>query len=365
MRLLNRDFKIPADGWIQVCPRGEFYHEDAKITQVFDEVSIEAMKNRFDEDAKDPNSVGALLDFDHFSLDSSTASEAAGWITAMEVRPEGLFAQVRWSDVGEAAVKGGRYRNVSPVFARDDMVEISDGKFRPMRLDSCAITNSPRLLRMKPLSNSNRNQSETTTDKKVNYKATLTSLLNLSETATDEEISSAIAAANTKRTEAAAANAATAASATTAKAEAANRKAEITVLQNRVAALEAENGGLLTEQIDRDLEAFSDVIENRDEMKKLLVTNRTMALSLLKQIKKAPTPSDPNAGKQPIHNRAKAGTPPPVTSADGKTPQSAQKTEKDKWIGNRARALKGQNPTRPYAKCHQQAEVEAASEKFS
>jgi len=34
------------------------------------------------------------------------SSEAAGWITELESRDTGLWARVRWSDAGLAAVRG-------------------------------------------------------------------------------------------------------------------------------------------------------------------------------------------------------------------------------------------------------------------
>ena len=174
------------------------------------------------------------MDFDHFSLDDRSRSEAAGWITGLEARlpgsveprintnrhesergtnhprshardPEntegdhasgvtsaasgevagivanashdnssdgglngeksssgtGLWAQIRWSDVGEEAVKGGRYRFLSPVWARRDCVDLGDGRVRPVRLLNAAVTNDPNLKGLRPLSN---RQGSLTTD---------------------------------------------------------------------------------------------------------------------------------------------------------------------------------------------------------
>ena len=64
----------------------------------------------------DANFPGVLVDFDHFSLDTGQSSEAAGWITDLESRDTGLWARVRWSDAGLAAVRGGRFRLMNPVF---------------------------------------------------------------------------------------------------------------------------------------------------------------------------------------------------------------------------------------------------------
>ena len=153
--LLNRDgFQMPADGWYQVAPFGEFAHAQAGLTQVVDADACTAMANRFAEEAKAPNFAGLLVDFDHFSLDGEKRSEAAGWITALENRDGGLFAKIRWSDIGESAVKGGRYRFLSPVWNRADCVDLGGGRVRPVRLLNAAVTNDPNLKGMQPLSNS-------------------------------------------------------------------------------------------------------------------------------------------------------------------------------------------------------------------
>ena len=152
--LLNRDgFQTPADGWYQVAPLGEFAHAQAGLTQVVDAEACQAMTNRFAEEAKAPNFAGLLVDFDHFSLDGEKRSEAAGWITALQNRDGGLFAKIRWSDVGESAVKGGRYRFLSPVWNRADCVDLGGGRVRPVRLLNAAVTNDPNLKGMRPLSN--------------------------------------------------------------------------------------------------------------------------------------------------------------------------------------------------------------------
>ena len=132
MLILNRDFKMPDDGWCQLAPLGEFPHAAAGIVQVIDREACEAMAARFGEQAgvapfdklRAESFPGVLIDFDHFSLDAGQRSEAAGWIVALEARGggaaaegmahgaetgkeartdtdgHGLFAKIRWSDVG-------------------------------------------------------------------------------------------------------------------------------------------------------------------------------------------------------------------------------------------------------------------------
>jgi hypothetical protein len=103
------------------------------------------------------NFGGVLVDYDHFSLDRDKTSEAAGWILNVEHRPGlGLWGKIRWTDTGEAAIRGGRYRYISPVWRQDECDTLDGGKVRPRRLTNAAVTNSPNLFGMIPLSNTVR-----------------------------------------------------------------------------------------------------------------------------------------------------------------------------------------------------------------
>lgn len=149
----NRDFKLPDDGFIQVAPLGEYPNPKAGIVQVLDKEACERMVNRFNEESKAENFPGLLVDFDHMSSSVSTPSTAGGWIEKLENREDGLWAKVRWSTDGEAAVKGGNYRLISPVWNRSECEDLGDNKFRPQRLDRIALTNDPVLRGMTPVSN--------------------------------------------------------------------------------------------------------------------------------------------------------------------------------------------------------------------
>ena len=181
--ILNRDtFQMPEDGWYQIAPLGEFPHQPTGVVQIVDQAACDAMTNAFKQESTKPNFAGLLIDFDHFSLDDKLKSEAAGWMSALEYRaprdeggnpemnpgckqlkPEvgaavansgaGLWAKIRWSDVGEECVKGGRYRFLSPVWSRQDCEDLGNGRLRPIRLLNAAVTNDPNLKGMVPLSN--------------------------------------------------------------------------------------------------------------------------------------------------------------------------------------------------------------------
>jgi hypothetical protein len=160
---LTTTFEPAADGWFHMAPHGTFPHPTG-AQQVIDPEACETMTRTFTEEAKQPNFPGLLVDFDHFSHDPAQPSAAAGWVTALEPRPDGLYAQVRWSDLGHQAVIGGRYRLMSPVWNRQDCDEWTaplgtDAKpmlhVRPRRLARVALTNDPNLPGLAPLTNRN------------------------------------------------------------------------------------------------------------------------------------------------------------------------------------------------------------------
>ena len=159
---LTTDFQPAPDGWFHIAPHGTFPHPNGAL-QVIDAEACEAMSRAFREEARLPNFPGLLVDFDHSSHDPAQPTTAAGWIAGLEPRGDGLYAQIRWSDLGHQALTGGRYRLASPVWNRADCDQWSapvasrDGQetvhLRPRRLDRLALTNDPNLPGLMPLSN--------------------------------------------------------------------------------------------------------------------------------------------------------------------------------------------------------------------
>lgn len=289
--LLNREFQAPSDGWYQVVPRGEFPHASGAI-QIIDVQAITAMLNRFTRDATAPGFGGVLVDYDHFSLDTDKSSEAAGWITALQNRADGLYAQIRWAGDGEAKVLSGAFRYISPVWNREECEDLGGNRVRPMRLLNAALTNDPNLKGIRPLTN--RAGADTGVTKAgdpsgkestMDYKAELLAMLGLPPDATDEQITAAKAAK--KGTD-----------------EKCATDAE--AMKNRATAAEAKVKDFevkaLDTQIEKDLDAHAAVITNRAEVKAQLLTNREGTLKVLKAIKVSVAPTAPDA----IRNRGQS-----------------------------------------------------------
>jgi phage I-like protein len=279
------NFQPAPDGWFHIAPHGTFPHPNG-VLQVIDAEACEAMLGAFNEEARHPNFPGLLVDFDHSSHDPAQPTTAAGWIGGLDHRDDGLYAQIRWSDLGHQALTGGRYRLASPVWNRADCDQWTaptppDGReavhLRPRRLDRLALTNDPNLPGLMPLSNRKEEgrsgkvevpavpsaTSSLTPQPSplptMNLRTEILQRLHLAGTATDAEIAEALR----------------------------QQAAELESLRNRCQRLTEA-------QAENDLERFADVITNRDVVRAQLVANRDGTLALLNALR----PSEPLA---PLH----------------------------------------------------------------
>ncbi len=313
------DFQPSPDGWFHIAPHGTFPHPTGAL-QVIDAEACEAMLRTFNEEARAENFPGLLVDFDHASHDPAQPTTAAGWIGALEHRPGGLYARIRWSDLGHQALTGGRYRLASPVWNRADCDQWTapglDGRdvthLRPRRLDRLALTNDPNLPGLAPLSNrkeeGGRKKAEgaesdpssfslqTSSLLTMNLRNELLQRLHLAASASDEEIVAALG----------------------------SQAAELESLRNRCARLTET-------QAEADLERFADVITNRDVVRAQLIANRDGTLALLNALRK---PEPPAPLHQPRLHR------PNLQLLNPLAPEPESATARR--VANRARQLQSQ-----------------------
>lgn len=321
--LLNRDFQMPADGFYHVVPLGTFHHASG-VDQVIDAAAAEAMVRDYRNRSSKANFPGLLVDFDHFSTDSDKPSEAAGWITDLQNRDAGLYAQIRWSDVGEAAVKGGRYRLVSPVFSATEVVRLENRRIRPLRLLSVALTNDPNLKGMVPLSNRAEpgSPADTQTPTKGHMKS-VTEKLGLSAEASEESILEAVTKLMNR--------------ATTAEQAVAPLKAENETLK-------ATNAQLQADQVEADLAKYSNRFKPalKEKWRAQLLRNRAQTLELLEGM------SD-QGGDQPtgtLLNRGDGKTPGGTTTATAANPELAEAAIDEFRLKNRCSYEEARNNVR-------------------
>jgi phage I-like protein len=324
-------FQPAPDGWFHIAPLGTFPHPTGAL-QVIDAEACEAMARTFAEESRRPNFPGLLVDFDHASHDPAQPTTAAGWISALEPRGDGLYAQVRWSDLGHEALTGGRYRLASPVWNRADCEEwcapFGDDRdalhLRPRRLDRLALTNDPNLPGLMPLSN-RREKGEGKKEKgpnenpdplpppftlhplpftlSMNLRTELVNGLRLAAGAGDGEIVEALRA----------------------------QAAEVESLRNRCARLSEA-------QVEHDLERFADVITNREVVRAQLLANRDGALALLGALRvpAAPAPLHQPGLYRPNLALLSPLSPEPETAAARRVANRARQLQSQLKIGHHA-----------------------------
>jgi hypothetical protein len=328
--ILNRNFELPEDDWYQLAPLGEFPHNGAGITQLIDAAACTRMVDAFENACgQSKNFPGLLIDFDHFSLDAEKHSEAAGWITDLTFRNSspssdlsspssgsGLWAAIRWSDTGEAAVRGGRYRFLSPVWARADCEDLGNNRLRPVRLLNAAVTNDPNLKGILPLSNRSEALSASAPlreDKSPSAQCLAFNAPSSFENAssyknrelTPEELMKAIVNALLKKLDLPPeADAEVIQSAI----ENITPPGEVEALLNRAETAETKMADLEKAQLEADADAFldehADVIENRDEVREQFIENRQLTEAVFKNLKSPEPVKKPAADtRRPLHNR--------------------------------------------------------------
>lgn len=118
--------------WVKIFPIGEWEHPQ-NGRWVIDQTFCQQVVDNFSARVQ---GIDIALDLHH----ESTA--APGWIIGLEARPDGVWANVRWTPFGEDLIKGGQYRYVSPEWYWD-FVRPSDGQHFANVLTGLALTNTP------------------------------------------------------------------------------------------------------------------------------------------------------------------------------------------------------------------------------
>ncbi len=151
---------------------------------------------------------------------------ARGWITALEVRADGLWGQVEWTGVGRQLMEDGAYAGISPAILHSKSGEVQ-------QLLRASLTNTPNLRGLTAL------HSE---DEDMDWKAKLIELLGLDAGADDAAIDAAL---QTKLSGAVATHAVL-------------EHPSVLALQGQVTALTDELAGLRRDGARRAAEAFVD-----------------------------------------------------------------------------------------------------------
>lgn len=255
----------PVDGqtesWAQLAPFGEYSYtrpgdDPAKPSGVqrLDAQAFESLLGAFDGEV--------LIDREHYSIHTGDTT-AMGWITRLETRgdgsnPEdGLYALVRWTDIGLDHIRNRRLRWLSPVW------DVGADN-RPVSLDTAALSNRTRFRKItRPVANKeDRGQATQKPDtpeggKDNTMDKSILEMLGLGPDATVEDA-----------------------------------KAKLQGLIDSLAASNKECGELkkdaLNTEAEKAAEENADKIENKEEFVRLYVENKDTALAMLKCVKAAP-----------------------------------------------------------------------------
>ncbi|MEN6483422.1 MAG: phage protease [Syntrophobacteraceae bacterium] len=123
----------------QVFPRGRVEIEGSDGFTV-DAESVDAVIRRFNSRGLD-----MVVDYEH-QTEKDAEAPAAGWIRELVDRGgDGLWAKVEWTDRARQYLANREYRYYSPVF------RVSGGGRRLVELLRVALTNAPRLNRIRPI----------------------------------------------------------------------------------------------------------------------------------------------------------------------------------------------------------------------
>jgi len=122
--------------WVQLMPAGAFKPADGRPGWTLPDAQAVI-------GASLAAAAGGMLpmDYDH-ALDLAAPqggrAPAAGWMTALEARADGIWAKVEWTDAGARAVASREYRFLSPAF-----LHAKDGTVT--RILGAALVNRPAL----------------------------------------------------------------------------------------------------------------------------------------------------------------------------------------------------------------------------
>lgn len=188
--------EVTEDSWVKIAPFGTYPGSKPDRPQHFHEEEANAMVREFGSLRGKAGRLfrGIPIYIGHPDKHPQiyTDHRRLGRFTDLQVRPDGLYGEAEWNSLGEENLKEGYWVYPSPRW------DAPEGRptFRPDRLISVGLTNSPRIVESEPVTNSTLDD-ETQTDTEMDRKL-LTEKLGLDVTATDEEILAKIAMLNSE-----------------------------------------------------------------------------------------------------------------------------------------------------------------------
>lgn len=179
---LNSDNPVPDE--VQLLPYGKIKGRDGRQFAMFDPDAVIANTIRKQNPVSNSDKLDLVLDYEHqtfFTSKNGAPAPAAGWIKQLINKgKDGLWGKVEWTKRAEKAIADREYRYLSPVFTH------KEGNV--LALKGAGLTNLPNL-ELQAFNKSNFNNEE---DKEVDLLQKLIQLLNLAETASEQDVIDAV-----------------------------------------------------------------------------------------------------------------------------------------------------------------------------
>jgi phage I-like protein len=120
--VLSTEFAAGAGGWQRILPAGEFSARDGRGPYIVGDRA--AMEKIVAESRAYHGATDMVVDYDHQALaimkaGSGKTAKAAGWVKGLEVRDDGIWADIKWTAAAASAIGAEEYRYLSPVIPHD------------------------------------------------------------------------------------------------------------------------------------------------------------------------------------------------------------------------------------------------------
>lgn len=166
---------------IKILPLGEVHSQKGNF--IVDEESFNRISKKFKD-----RGIDLVIDYEHQTL-FDVQAPAAGWVKNLRLGKDAILADVEWTEKAKEYLKNKEYKYLSPVA----LIRKADQK--AVELCSAALTNTPAIDGMFAIVNSIKfNQMNQEQEGNMDLKK-IAKILGLPETATEEDVEKALAAA--------------------------------------------------------------------------------------------------------------------------------------------------------------------------
>ena len=130
-----------AGTWVQLLPPGTFHARQVDGRGPFTTGDRADMEKIVATTKRIAGASDLVVDYDHQSVFGvkdgvGGRAPAAGWLKELQVRDDGIWGRVEWTEAAAAAIRAGEYRYLSPV-----MLHTKAGKVLAIRM--AGLTNDP------------------------------------------------------------------------------------------------------------------------------------------------------------------------------------------------------------------------------